>query len=89
MGDFNVLKENQEWRDKNFLTLDELLDEVTVMTCDEMVDDFKESEKMFQINTLLSGWFAVADVSGINAYCSTEKEAYAYRLFLINRVING
>lgn len=89
MGDFNVLKENQEWRDKNFLTLDELLDEVTVMTCDEMVDDFKESEKMFQINTLLSGWFAVADVSGINAYFSTEKEAYAYRLFLINRVING
>ena len=44
---------------------------------------------MFQINTLLSGWFVVADVSDINAYFSTEKEAYAYRLFLINRVING
>ena len=35
MEDFNVLKENQEWRDKNFLTLDELLDEVTVMPCDK------------------------------------------------------
>ena len=89
MEDFNVLKENQGWSDRNFLILDELLDEVVVMTCDEMVDDFEESEKMFQINTLLSGWFAVADVSGINAYFSTEKEAHAYRLFLINRVING
>ena len=89
MEDFNVLKENQEWRDKNFLALDEVLEEVCVMTCDEMVDVFEENEKMFQINTLLSGWFAVADVSGINAYFSTEKEAYAYKLFLINRVING
>ena len=30
MGDFNVLKENQEWKDKNFLTLDELLEEAEI-----------------------------------------------------------
>jgi len=89
MKKHNVLKSNQKWQKENTYGLDTMLDEVSIMECDDMVDNFEKNEKEFQINTLLSGWYAVADTSGINAYFSTETEALAYRLFLINRVLNG
>ena len=69
--------------------LDQMLDEITVCSCDEMIDNFKKGEQMYELNTLLKGWWAVVDTTGINAYFSTEKEAFRYRLDLINRVLNN
>lgn len=89
MKTHNVLKSNQKWQKEYAYDLDTMLDEVSIEECDDIVDNFEKSEKEFQINTLLSGWYAVADGNGINAYFSTETEALAYRLFLINRVLNG
>jgi len=89
MEKYNVLKSNQKWQKKQGLNLDDMLEEVTVANCDEMVDDFEEGERTHQINSVLSGWYAVVDTDGINAYFSTETEALAYRLFLINRTLNG
>lgn len=73
----NVLKKNQKWFKKHGLDLDDALGEVSVMEADEIPV------------TSLSGWSAVADTTGVNAYFSTPEEACAYRLFLINRILNG
>ena len=72
--EYNVLKSNQKWFKDNSLDLEDALDEISIQ-------DVEEGE--------LIGWYAVADTDGINAYFSTEREALAYRLFLINRILNG
>lgn len=76
-NNYNILKNNQDWQKENNYDLDSMLEEISIQTADEV--DGKHIE----------GWFAVVDCNGINAYFSTEKEALAYRLFLINRVLNG
>jgi hypothetical protein len=72
----NVLQNNQKFQKENSLNMDELLAEVSIMEADEVE------------NKNLEGWYAVVDTDGINAFFSTEKEALAYRLFLINRILN-
>jgi hypothetical protein len=74
MKEYNVLESNQKWFKDNSLDLDDALGEISIQ-------DVEEGE--------LIGWFAVVDTDGINAYFSTETEALAYRLFLINRILNG
>lgn len=69
--------------------LDQMLEEISVSSCDEMKDNFKKGEKMYKLNELLSGWYAVVDTDGINSYHSTEAEALKERLDIINRVMNG
>ena len=59
------------------LTLDSLLDEVSVM-------DYWEN----QTNVLI-GWYAVCTDLGIIAYFSSEREALRFRLDYINRILNS
>ena len=66
----------REWHK---LDLDDALGEISVMEADEVPNNPEN----------LSGWYAVVDTLGINAYFSTKTEALAYRLFLINRIFNG
>ncbi len=75
----NVLEKNINYAKSVNADLDTMLEEITVMEADEVPNNPKN----------LSGWFAVVDTTGINGYFSTDKEAYAYRLFLINRVLNN
>lgn len=77
MKNYNVLKSNQKWFRGNKLDLEDALGEISIMEADEVPDKNIE------------GWYAVVDIDGINAYFSTETEALAYRLFLINRILNG
>ena len=77
MKNYNVLKSNKKWFKDNNLDLDDALDEISIIEADEAPYN------------RVSGWYAVADTDGINAYFSTETEALAYRLFLINRILNG
>ena len=77
MDKYNVLKSIRKYFKKNNLNLHEFLEEITVMEVSEIPKPNIEN------------WYAVADTDGINAFFSTETEAYAYRLFLVNRVING
>lgn len=76
MEDYNVLKSNQKWFKDNSLDLDDALEEISIIEADAVKND-------------VTGWYAVVDTDGINAYFSTETEALAYRLFLINRILNG
>lgn len=62
-------------------SLDEMLDEISVGDVDE------EHAQLNNVHGLM-GWFYVADTKGVNTYFSTEKEAFHYRLDLINRVLN-
>lgn len=75
--DYNVLQSNQKWFKDNNLDLDNALEEISVM--DRYDTPCISTDE----------WYAVADTDGINALFSTETEALAYRLFLINRVLNG
>jgi len=75
--DYNVLQSNQKWFKDNDLDLEDALDEISIMNADEAPKNN------------VTGWVAVVDTDGINAYFSTETEALAYRLFLINRILNG
>ena len=59
------------------LTLYQALDEFSVMDAED-VASFSN----------LTGWFAVVDEDGINAYFSTETAAFRHRLDLINRRLN-
>lgn len=68
--------------------LDQLLGEITVTACDELADNFEVNDPNHRLNKALSGWYAVVDTDGINAYFSTEKEALRHRLDLINRILN-
>ena len=68
--------------------LDQMLGEITVSACDDMFEDFKKGERMYELNKALSGWYAVVDTDGINSYHSTQKEALRERLDIINRVLN-
>lgn len=77
MEEYSVLKSNQGWCERNNLDLDELLQEVSIMEANEVPEKNIEN------------WFAVVDTDGINAYFSTVTEALAYRLFLVNRILNG
>lgn len=70
-------------------TLDDLLENISVLPCDDMVDDFEPDEPMGKLNAILSGWYAVANHEGIIAYFGTEAEAYHYRLDFINRILNS
>ncbi len=76
-------------KDNNLFTLDDLLQEITVLPVEDMIDDFIEGDEMYTLNTLLKGWFAVANEEGIIAYFGTQDEAFSYRLNYINRVLNG
>ena len=58
-------------------TLGELLDEWSVMT--EWEND----------TTGIDNWFAVVNNDGIIAYFGEEKDAFAFRLFKINQILNG
>ena len=60
------------------MTLDEALDDFSVMEADDVAP-----------GPNLTGWFAVVDEDGINAYFSTEQAAFRHRLDLINRRLNG
>lgn len=73
----NILKKNQKWFKENKLDLDNALGEISVMETNEIP------------NAPLKDWYAVVDITGVNTYFSTETEALAYRLFLINRILNG
>ena len=73
-----VLKNNKKYSKEVEADLDCLLGEISVMEVDEIPNN----------NINLEGWYAVVDIEGINAYFSDEKEALAYRLFLINRILN-
>jgi len=66
--------------------LDELCDEISVMSCDDMADDFQNN--LTNVNILLKGWYAVVSDLGIIAYFAEEKEAFRYRLEYINRILN-
>jgi hypothetical protein len=77
MKKYNVLKSNQKWFKNNNLNLDDAFEEITIMEADEAPENN------------VTGWYAVVDTDGINAYFSTETEALAYRLFLINRILNN
>lgn len=77
MEEYSVLKSNQGWCERNNLDLDEVLQEVSIMEANEVPEKNIEN------------WFAVVDTDGINAYFSTVTEALAYRLFLVNRILNG
>ena len=68
--------------------LDTLLDEISVMECDDMIDDFEKDQRMCQLNLLMKGWYAVTSDLGILAYFSAEKDAYRFRLEYINRILN-
>jgi hypothetical protein len=61
------------------MTLDEALDEFSVMPAEDVVVPPSN----------LDGWFAVVDEDGINAYFSSETAAFRHRLDLINRRLNG
>ena len=69
-------------------TLDELLEEISVLPCADMVDDFLFGEPMHILNTSLIGWYGVANEEGIFAYFGDEEEAFKYRLDFINRILN-
>ena len=71
----SILKQNRQWCKE--MDLEQVIEEISIMDANEVpLPNIK-------------GWFAVADTIGINAYFSTEQEALAYRLFLINRILNG
>lgn len=76
-----VIKRNKDWCE-NDLSLDRLLDEISVMEIDE------ENAKLNN-NQGMIGWFGVVDTDGICAYFSTEQEALRYRLDLINLILNS
>ena len=69
-------------------SLDELLEEVTVMPCSDMVDNFVEGEPLHNLNSILDGWYAVDTPIGIIAYFGNEVEAFRFRLDIINRILN-
>ena len=82
-------EESKKWfTENNQLNLETLLEEISVLPCDDMVDDFEEGDMLFVLNTLLSGWYAVATNQGIIAYFGDEKEALGFRLNFINRLLN-
>lgn len=60
------------------MDLDQALDEFSVMEAEDVAPP-----------TNLTGWFAVVDEDGINAYFSTQQAAFRHRLDLINRRLNG
>lgn len=55
------------------------------MDLDQALDEFS----VMDANPPMTGWFAVVDEDGINAYFSTQQAAYRHRLDLINRRLNG
>jgi hypothetical protein len=88
---------NKEMKNKQFehelnnhigADLDSLLSEISVMTCEEMIDSFEEEDKMYNLNTQLKNWFAVVNSQGIIAYFEEEAEAYKFRLDYISRIMN-
>lgn len=60
------------------MTLDEALDEISI---EPIVEEHYIPH--------MSGWYPVSDKLGICAYFPTETQACAYRLFLINVLLNG
>lgn len=63
--------------------LDELLEEYSVIPVDDL-DNYED----VPAHKHLKGWFGVVDNDGIQAYFSTELEAFRYRLNLINLKLN-
>lgn len=88
--DKRLIKQSRDWFKKhNKLNIDLLLEEISVMPCSDMVDDFEPESDLFKLNTLLDGWYSVATNFGIVAYFSEESEALKYRLNYINTILNG
>ena len=85
--------ENKQFKEelKNHIgtDLDRLLEEIAVMPCEDMVDDFIEGSGMHNLNTQLKKWFAVVNSQGIIAYFGEKSEAFRFRLDYINRIINN
>jgi hypothetical protein len=78
------------------MTLDELLDRVSVIECDEMNialsvkhDAQSPDDLGGAVHPHPCGWFGVVDDEGLIAYFSTETEAFYYRLSYINRLLNN
>lgn len=69
--------------------LDTLFEEISVLPCGDMLDNFPTGSKLRRLNRLLKGWYAVANTDGVIAYFGEEKEAYRFRLDYINRIINN
>jgi len=68
--------------------LDDLLQEISVMQCSDMMGDFAVGSDMYNLNRILSNWFAVCSDMGIIAYFSSESDALAFRLDYINSILN-
>ena len=63
------------------LTLNELLEEISVQEIDEKVAALNNIQD-------LVGWFGVVTDLGIIAYFGNEREAFRFRLDYINRILN-
>jgi len=50
--------------------------------------DFAVGSDMYNLNRILSNWFAVCSDMGIIAYFSSESDALAFRLDYINSILN-
>ena len=68
--------------------IDQLFEEISVMNCDDMADNFDEGSEMHILNTRLRSWYAVVNSQGIIAYFGEEAEAYKFRLDYISRIMN-
>lgn len=69
--------------------LDYWLENISVLPCEDMIDDFEQGERMHNLNELLSGWYAVANTEGIIAYFGNKSDAFRFRLNYINLMMNG
>lgn len=86
-----MANKNKQTKTKNpkiVKDLDYWLDEVSVMRCSDMVDDFSKGDDMHTLNTLIKDWYAVVNEEGIIAYFGRENDAFRFRLDYINRKLN-
>lgn len=74
---------------KEIEDLDYWLENISVMSCDDMIDNFKKGDRLYNLNELLSGWFSVVNTDGIIAYFAIEKDAFRFRLDYINNKLNS
>ncbi len=68
--------------------LDYYLNEITISSYGEMIDDFNIGSKMYKLNSILEDWYALVTEEGIIAYFNTEKDALRARLDYINKKLN-
>lgn len=63
--------------------LEELLETVQVGVVDDSHNEANDNRL-----TGVLGWHHVSDSNGVRAYLNSERDALAYRLFLINATLN-